>query len=228
MPGERRLSNANVVASDGSSPRRSSLDSSATATGSSSTVGGGTRRGSISSALSHIAPIGTDGRRGSLPGPSPLSAGATHARRISGASATSTSGPPPAPSASASGSTSTSIAGGASGAGPDTKDTALFNKTPRKPSVSSLGSATSQSTSIASHFQQNQLLRVYTLQNAESGLAADYVKRKNVVRVRSEGEQFLLQTDSARDVVDWIEVSLFPPSHLAFGRSVSVIEMLMI
>jgi hypothetical protein len=45
------------------------------------------------------------------------------------------------------------------------------------------------------------------LQNAESGLAADYVKRKNVVRVRAEGEQFLLQTDGAREVVDWIEVS---------------------
>lgn len=206
MPGERRLSNANVVASDGSSPRRTSLDSSATAAGSSTAAAGG-RRASISSALSHIAPIGTDGRRGSLPGPSPLSAGATHARRTSGASATSVSGPPPAPSSAASGSTTTSI-NGATGSGPDAKDTALFNKTPRKPSVSSLGSATSQSTSIASHFQQNQLLRVYTLQNAESGLAADYVKRKNVVRVRSEGEQFLLQTDSARDVVDWIEVGL--------------------
>jgi hypothetical protein len=63
------------------------------------------------------------------------------------------------------------------------------------------------------------LLRVYTLQNAESGLAADYVKRKNVVRVRSEGEQFLLQTDSARDVVDWIEVSLFYLSPLILDYS---------
>ena len=45
------------------------------------------------------------------------------------------------------------------------------------------------------------------MQGAESGLAADYMKKKNVVRVRAEGEQFLLQTDSARDVVDWIEVS---------------------
>jgi hypothetical protein len=38
-------------------------------------------------------------------------------------------------------------------------------------------------------------------------LAADYVKRKNVVRVRAEGEQFLLQTEGAKEVVDWIEVS---------------------
>jgi hypothetical protein len=143
---------------------------------------GGERRGSISGVIA----AATDHRRGSLPGPSPLSTGADHARRPSGSSA--------APS------TSTASTGS------DAKDVHLFNA-PRKPSVSSsIGSASSQSTSIASHFQQNQLIKVYTLQNAESGLAADYVKRKNVVRVRSEGEQFLLQTDSARDVVDWIEV----------------------
>lgn len=51
-------------------------------------------------------------------------------------------------------------------------------------------------------------MKQYSLQNAESGLAADYVKKRNVVRVRAEGEQFLLQTDSAKDVVDWIEVSV--------------------
>lgn len=206
MPGERKLSTATVVSGDGSTPRRSSLDS--TAAGSSTSTVVGARRGSISSALSHIAPIGTDGRRGSLPGPSPLSARATHARRQS-ASSTNSSLPPPAASA---GSGSSGLPPSAP-TGPDAKDTALFNKTPRKASVSSLGSATSQSTSIASHFQQNQLLRVYTLQNAESGLAADYVKRKNVVRVRSEGEQFLLQTDSARDVVDWIEVCCISSTH---------------
>lgn len=50
-------------------------------------------------------------------------------------------------------------------------------------------------------------MKQYSLQNGESGLAADYVKKKNVVRVRVEGEQFLLQTESAKDVVDWIEVS---------------------
>lgn len=54
----------------------------------------------------------------------------------------------------------------------------------------------------------NALVKQYSLQNAESGLAADYVKKRNVVRVRAEGEQFLLQTDSAKDVVDWIEVSV--------------------
>lgn len=49
------------------------------------------------------------------------------------------------------------------------------------------------------------LVRNYTLQGAESGLAADYLKRRHVVRVRAEGEQFLLQTKSDRHVVDWIE-----------------------
>ncbi|GAA5851213.1 hypothetical protein JCM8547_004169 [Rhodosporidiobolus lusitaniae] len=52
---------------------------------------------------------------------------------------------------------------------------------------------------------QNQLLRHYSLQNAESGLAADYLKRKHVVRVRAEGEQFLLQAKDDRGVIDLIE-----------------------
>lgn len=49
------------------------------------------------------------------------------------------------------------------------------------------------------------LVRNYSLQGAESGLAADYFKRRHVVRVRAEGEQFLLQTVNDRHVVDWIE-----------------------
>ncbi|KNZ58413.1 hypothetical protein VP01_1935g8 [Puccinia sorghi] len=51
----------------------------------------------------------------------------------------------------------------------------------------------------------NSLHRVYSLQNAESGLAADYVKKKYVVRVRAEGEQFLLQAKDDRGVIDLIE-----------------------
>lgn len=49
------------------------------------------------------------------------------------------------------------------------------------------------------------LLRTYTLQHAESGLGNDYLKRKNVIRVRLEGEQFLLQAPDIPSVVDWIE-----------------------
>ncbi|GAA5911482.1 hypothetical protein JCM8208_006852 [Rhodotorula glutinis] len=51
----------------------------------------------------------------------------------------------------------------------------------------------------------NALVRHYSLQNAESGLAADYLKRKHVVRVRAEGEQFLLQAKDDRGVIDLIE-----------------------
>ena len=53
----------------------------------------------------------------------------------------------------------------------------------------------------------NTLMKGYTLQNAESGLATDYLKRKNVIRMRSEGEQFLLQAQDMEGVVRWIEVS---------------------
>ncbi|KAG5636473.1 hypothetical protein H0H81_007891 [Sphagnurus paluster] len=49
------------------------------------------------------------------------------------------------------------------------------------------------------------LIRAYTMQNAESGLGNDYLKRKNVIRVRVEGEQFLIQAKDVADVVAWIE-----------------------
>ena len=41
---------------------------------------------------------------------------------------------------------------------------------------------------------------------AESGLATDYFKRKNVLRVRLQGEQFLLQAADVPGVIEWIEV----------------------
>ena len=58
------------------------------------------------------------------------------------------------------------------------------------------------------------LLRTYSLQNAESGLAADYIKRRNVIRVRllsDKGvkEQFLIQAYDQSSVIDWIEVSAY-------------------
>lgn len=97
----------------------------------------------------------------------------------------------------------------ATSTGSGEKDPSLFPMTSnRRPSVGNT-SATTSTTSALAHFQTNHLVKQYTLQNAESGLAADYVKRKNVVRIRSEGEQFLLQTEGAREVVDWIEVSTY-------------------
>ncbi|KAH9941786.1 uncharacterized protein BXZ73DRAFT_88208 [Epithele typhae] len=67
---------------------------------------------------------------------------------------------------------------------------------------------------------QEDLIRQYTLQNAESGLASDYVKRKNVIRVRMEGEQFLLQAKDVTSVVDWIETSSSTPASRRDGRPV--------
>ncbi|KAJ7211274.1 hypothetical protein GGX14DRAFT_449710 [Mycena pura] len=49
------------------------------------------------------------------------------------------------------------------------------------------------------------LIHSYTMQHAESGLGSDYLKRKHVIRVRLEGQQFLLQARDVGDVVDWIE-----------------------
>lgn len=58
---------------------------------------------------------------------------------------------------------------------------------------------------ILATLQSNQVLRHYSLQNAETGLASDYLKRKNVIRVRADGEQFLIQADNVLMAIDWIE-----------------------
>ncbi|KAH9962978.1 hypothetical protein BC827DRAFT_1284851 [Russula dissimulans] len=55
------------------------------------------------------------------------------------------------------------------------------------------------------HPQEQDLLHAYSLHSAESGLGSDYLKRKNVIRVRMEGQQFLLQARDVAGVVDWIE-----------------------
>ncbi|TYJ56588.1 hypothetical protein B9479_002680 [Cryptococcus floricola] len=73
------------------------------------------------------------------------------------------------------------------------------------PNLSSSQSSIGTGNPLSSHFQHNALVKQYSLNKTESGLAADYHKRKNVVRVRADGEQFLLQTESARDMVDWVE-----------------------
>jgi chemotaxis signal transduction protein len=44
------------------------------------------------------------------------------------------------------------------------------------------------------------------MQHAESGLGKDYTKRQHVIRVRLEGEQFLLQAKNVESVIAWIEV----------------------
>ena len=54
--------------------------------------------------------------------------------------------------------------------------------------------------------QEQDLLHSYGLCNAESGLGSDYLKRRNVIRIRAEGQQFLLQARDITSVVGWIEV----------------------
>ena len=63
--------------------------------------------------------------------------------------------------------------------------------------------------------QPQDLLHAYALHNAESGLGTDYVKRQNVIRIRMEGQQFLLQARDVASVVDWIEVRLLSPNIVA-------------
>jgi hypothetical protein len=48
-------------------------------------------------------------------------------------------------------------------------------------------------------------VKQYTLQYAESGIAYDYKKRSWVLRIRVEGEQFLLQCRSGSDRNGWLE-----------------------
>ncbi|CAK9780063.1 hypothetical protein CC85DRAFT_311184 [Cutaneotrichosporon oleaginosum] len=88
------------------------------------------------------------------------------------------------------------------------KDPTLFEIPKRRQSSSADSVASSTASApIASHmpFAHNQLLHVYSMHGAESGLAADYKKRLHCVRVRAEGQQFMLQTDTARQCVQWIE-----------------------
>ncbi|KAK5172023.1 uncharacterized protein LTR77_003660 [Saxophila tyrrhenica] len=54
------------------------------------------------------------------------------------------------------------------------------------------------------------------LQGAEVGLASDYYRRSNVVRIRAEGWQFLLALPSMAACIEWIEkiteaISISPP-----------------
>jgi len=82
--------------------------------------------------------------------------------------------------------------------------------TPISPVTEASGSSPTPSGSdrrIVDRLEPNpkDLIRVYTLQRAESGLANDYTKRRNVIRVRMEGEQFLLQAPDVSTVVEWVE-----------------------
>ncbi|EJU02368.1 hypothetical protein DACRYDRAFT_99991 [Dacryopinax primogenitus] len=74
-----------------------------------------------------------------------------------------------------------------------------------KSAPSSANTSTLRHPHLPSFHHGNAMLRHYTMQGAESGLGADYKKRRNVIRVRAEGEQFLLQGETLVEVVNWIE-----------------------
>lgn len=91
------------------------------------------------------------------------------------------------------------------------------------PATSHFGSTTS-SCSLEQVPDPKDLLRSYSLQHAESGLASDYTKRKNVIRVRMEGEQFLLQAKDVPGVIEWIEVSSTNLLEKLFAENLSIVQ----
>lgn len=71
------------------------------------------------------------------------------------------------------------------------------------------------STSYKSSKKGARLIRSYSLQHARMGLASDYLKKPNVLRIRIESEQILLQFGSTKELVDW-------HFALSMGRDVSL------
>lgn len=59
--------------------------------------------------------------------------------------------------------------------------------------------------SLSINFSLDTPYREYTLQYAEAGIATDYVKKKYVLRVRAEGEQFLMQCANEEEKDAWVE-----------------------
>lgn len=60
-----------------------------------------------------------------------------------------------------------------------------------------------------------RLIRSYSLQHAQLGLAADYLKKPNVLRIRVESEQILLHFGSTKELVEW-------HFALSMGRDISL------
>lgn len=51
--------------------------------------------------------------------------------------------------------------------------------------------------------KNKRLVRSYSLQHARIGLASDYTKKSNCLRLRLESEQFLLNFVNSQDLIDW-------------------------
>lgn len=52
-------------------------------------------------------------------------------------------------------------------------------------------------------FEKAVCVKLYSLQHAKFGLATDYKKKLNVLRIRVEQEQILLAFNSVQEVIDW-------------------------
>lgn len=65
---------------------------------------------------------------------------------------------------------------------------------------SSANSVHSKSLKSSKH---KRLIRSFSLQHARIGLASDYTKKTNVLRLRLENEQFLLNFATAQDLIEW-------------------------
>jgi len=58
---------------------------------------------------------------------------------------------------------------------------------------------------LPSCLKRGDLLRSYNLQHADVGIAADYAKRRHVIRVRAEADQFLLSCIEIQTFLLWLE-----------------------
>ncbi|GEQ66521.1 hypothetical protein JCM33374_g184 [Metschnikowia sp. JCM 33374] len=85
----------------------------------------------------------------------------------------------------------------------------------RKDSRTGYQSSSQKSEFKPENFRNPHLIRSYSLQHAKFGLANDYPKKPNVLRLRLENEQFLIHFSSTQELIDW---------HLAIsmGKDVSL------
>ncbi|ODV88342.1 hypothetical protein CANCADRAFT_46237 [Tortispora caseinolytica NRRL Y-17796] len=92
-----------------------------------------------------------------------------------------------------------------------TSDSAAYSPSPvgtRSRTSSNVSSTTATSGHFSCSnipgFESLELVRSYTLQYASVGVSSDYLKRKNVFRLRAEGEQLLFECPNPVDMICWI------------------------
>ncbi|KAK6197400.1 uncharacterized protein RJT21DRAFT_89605 [Scheffersomyces amazonensis] len=85
----------------------------------------------------------------------------------------------------------------------DDHDLQFFKFCQRLNIIESSSSSSSLSSSTPSNVTNKKLIRSYSLQHSRIGLAVDYKKRPNVLRLRIESEQILLSFSNTKDLIDW-------------------------